>query len=90
MDSIARALRPALSVFVLLTLVTGLAYPLLVTGLAQLLFPHAANGSIVAVDAKAAGSTLIGQAFADPRHFWGRPSATAPTCPGGGPRPAAG
>jgi len=78
MNTLTRTLRPALSVFVLLTLVTGLAYPLLVTGLAQLLFPHAANGSVVAVDGKAVGSSLIGQSFSSPKYFWGRPSATAP------------
>lgn len=78
MNTLIRNLRPALSVFVLLTLVTGLAYPLLVTGLAQLLFPAAANGSIVMVDGKAVGSTLIGQSFTSPKYFWGRPSATSP------------
>jgi len=78
MNTITRTLRPALSVFLLLTLVTGLAYPLLVTGIAQGLFPNAANGSIVTVDGKAVGSTLIGQSFTSPKYFWGRPSATAP------------
>ena len=78
MNTITRPLRPALSVFLLLTLVTGLAYPLLVTGIAQGLFPNAANGSIVTVDGKAVGSTLIGQSFTSPKYFWGRPSATAP------------
>ena len=78
MNTLTRNLRPALSVFILLTLVTGLAYPLLVTGIAQLLFPNAANGSIVTVDGKAVGSTLIGQSFTSPKYFWGRPSATSP------------
>jgi len=78
MNTLTRTLRPAFSVFVLLTLVTGLAYPLLVTGLAQLLFPSAANGSIVVVDGKAVGSSLIGQSFTSPKYFWGRPSATSP------------
>ena len=78
MNTLTRTLRPAFSIFVLLTLVTGLAYPLLVTGLAQLLFPSAANGSIVVVDGKAVGSSLIGQSFTSPKYFWGRPSATAP------------
>ena len=78
MNAFTRTLRPALSVFVLLTLVTGLAYPLLVTGIAQLLFPHAANGSIVRVDGKPVGSMLIGQSFTAPKYFWGRPSATSP------------
>jgi K+-transporting ATPase ATPase C chain len=71
-------IRPALSLFVLLSLVTGLAYPLAVTGAAQLLFPHQANGSLVSVNGQVVGSELIGQAFSDPKHFWGRPSATAP------------
>lgn len=71
-------LRPAVTVFALLALVTGIAYPLAVTGVAQVAFPFAANGSIVTVDGKAVGSALIGQSFTEPRHFWGRPSATAP------------
>ncbi|WP_457355015.1 potassium-transporting ATPase subunit KdpC [Roseateles sp. P5_D6] len=72
-------LRPALTLFVLLSLVTGLAYPLAVTGLAQALFPHAANGSLFIQDGRPIGSELIGQAFTDPGHFWSRPSATAPS-----------
>lgn len=72
------ALRPALVLFVLLTLVTGLAYPLVVTGLAQALFPQAANGSLVTHEGRAVGSALVGQAFADPGRFWSRPSATGP------------
>ena len=72
-------LRPALTLFVLLSLITGLAYPLAVTGIAQILFPHQANGSLVVKDGKPVGSELIGQAFTDPGHFWSRPSATAPT-----------
>lgn len=83
MNTVTRNLRPAFSAFVLLTLVTGLAYPLLVTGLAQLLFPSAANGSIVVVDGKALGSSLIGQSFTSPKYFWGRPSATLPTANNG-------
>ena len=71
-------LRPALVLFVLLSLITGLAYPLLVTGVAQLAFPAQANGSLILKDGKAVGSTLIGQPFAEPKHFWGRPSATSP------------
>ena len=78
MNLVIRQLRPALSVFVLLTAFTGVAYPLLVTGLAQLLVPHAANGSLVSVDGKVVGSTLIGQSFTAPKYFWGRPSATSP------------
>lgn len=71
-------LRPALALFVVLSLVTGLAYPLLVTGIAQVAFPAAANGSLVERDGRVIGSRLIGQPFADPRHFWSRPSATSP------------
>lgn len=71
-------LRPALSLFVLLGVLTGLAYPLAVTGVGQLLFAHAANGSILAVDGKPVGSALIGQSFTGARYFWGRPSATGP------------
>ena len=78
MNALTRNIRPALSVFALLTLVTGLAYPLLVTSIAQALFPHTANGSLVAVGGKPVGSMLIGQTFTAPRYFWGRPSATAP------------
>jgi K+-transporting ATPase ATPase C chain len=70
--------RPALTLFLVFSLVTGLAYPLLVTGLAQTLFPHQANGSLVLRDGQPVGSELIGQAFSDPGHFWSRPSATAP------------
>jgi K+-transporting ATPase ATPase C chain len=69
-------LRPALVLFLALTLVTGLAYPLLVTALGQALFPAQAAGSLILKDGKAVGSTLIGQSFTDPAHFWGRPSAT--------------
>ena len=71
-------LRPAVVLFVLLSLVTGLLYPLAVTGVAQLAFPQAANGSLVVRDGQVVGSALIGQSFSDPKHFWGRPSATAP------------
>jgi len=70
--------RPALVLFLLLTLLTGVLYPLVVTGLAQLLFPHQAAGSIVRRDGRAVGSRLIGQSFSDPGHFWSRPSATTP------------
>jgi K+-transporting ATPase ATPase C chain len=71
-------LRPAIVLFVLLTVVTGAAYPALVTLVAQLVFPSAANGSLIMKDGKAVGSELIGQPFDDPRYFWGRPSATSP------------
>jgi len=71
-------LRPALSLFVLLSAVTGLAYPLAVTGIAGAVFPEQAAGSLIFKDGKPVGSRLIGQPFSDPGHFWGRPSATAP------------
>ena len=71
-------LRPAVSLFVLLSAITGIAYPLVVTGIARVAFPDAAGGSLVVKDGKAIGSTLIGQNFTDPKHFWGRPSATGP------------
>lgn len=69
-------LRPAISLFALLTLVTGVAYPLCVTLAAQLLFPHQANGSLIVRDGHVVGSELIGQTFTSPQYFWGRPSAT--------------
>lgn len=62
----------------MLSAVTGLAYPALVTVIAQLVFPHQANGSLIIKDGKAVGSALIGQPFDDPKYFWGRPSATSP------------
>jgi potassium-transporting ATPase KdpC subunit len=71
-------LRPTLVMFALLTLIVGYAYPLLVTGLANGIFPEQAGGSIVVRDGKPVGSALIGQNFSDPKHFWGRPSATSP------------
>jgi potassium-transporting ATPase KdpC subunit len=71
-------LRPALVILVALTLVTGVAYPLLVTGVAQAVFPYQAQGSLISKDGKLVGSTLIGQPFDDPKYFWGRPSATSP------------
>jgi len=74
----AAQLRSALMMFFILTILTGVAYPLAVTGIAQLLFPHQANGSLIYKDGKPIGSMLIGQPFDDPRYFWGRPSATAP------------
>ena len=72
------SLRPALVLFLLLTVLTGFLYPLIVTGVAQLLFPARAAGSIVTRDGHAVGSRLIGQSFSDPKYFWGRPSATTP------------
>ena len=71
-------LRPALSLFVLLSAITGLAYPLAVTGIAGAVFPEQAAGSLILQDGKPVGSSLIGQNFSDPKNFWGRPSATAP------------
>jgi potassium-transporting ATPase KdpC subunit len=75
---ILRQLRPALLVLLLLTVLTGVVYPLLVTGIAQAVFPFQANGSLVSAGDKTVGSALIGQSFDDPRYFWGRLSATAP------------
>jgi len=71
-------LRPAISLFVLLSIVTGVLYPLLVTGVARLAFPAAASGSLIVREGKPIGSELIGQNFTDPKYFWGRPSATGP------------
>jgi potassium-transporting ATPase KdpC subunit len=71
-------LRPALTLFVLLTVLTGVAYPALVTGIAQGVFPHQANGSVMAKGGQSIGSALIGQPFDGERYFWSRPSATDP------------
>src|SRR5262245_28391228 len=71
-------LRPALVALTALTLITGLLYPIVITGLAQVLFPRQANGSLILLDGKPVGSSLIGQPFDRPKYFWGRPSATAP------------
>ena len=70
--------RPALMCLILLTLLTGLIYPVVVTGIAQVVFPRQANGSLIMKDGKAVGSELIGQPFDDPKYFWSRPSATSP------------
>src|SRR5512135_2113771 len=71
-----RQLRPALAVLFVLTVVTGIVYPLAITGIAQLVFPHQANGSLIMQNGKVVGSELIGQEFSDPKYFWGRLSAT--------------
>src|SRR4029453_9670407 len=71
-------LRPALTTLLLFTVVTGIAYPLAVTGIAQLVFPSQANGSLLVRDGRVVGSALIGQPFDAPKYFWGRPSATSP------------
>jgi len=71
-------LRPALTVFVALSIVTGLLYPGVVTGIAKAVFPHEAAGSLIVRNGKTVGSELIGQPFSDPKYFWGRLSATAP------------
>ena len=78
LSTLTSQLRPAVSVFALLTVVTGLAYPYAVNGIAQATFPAEAAGSLIERDGKLVGSTLVGQHFTDPGHFWGRPSATGP------------
>lgn len=75
---IKSTLRPALSLFMMLSLVTGLAYPMLVTLSARLLFPDQAAGSLIVRDGHLVGSRLIGQTFDQPSFFWSRPSATGP------------
>ena len=70
-----RQLMPAVRLLILLTLLTGVAYPAVVTAVAQVAFPAQANGSLIVVDGKTVGSSLIGQAFNDPKYFWGRLSA---------------
>ncbi|HXD39753.1 MAG TPA: potassium-transporting ATPase subunit KdpC [Ramlibacter sp.] len=77
-------LRPAIVLFAIFTLITGVAYPLVVTGAAQALFPAQAAGSLIVKDGKPVGSALIGQNFSDPKNFWSRPSATSPMPYNGG------
>ena len=78
MNALRQALRPGLSIFILLSVIVGVAYPLLITGISQLAFPDRANGSLVSVNGKVVGSSLIGQSFTAPKYFWSRPSATGP------------
>jgi K+-transporting ATPase ATPase C chain len=73
-----KELKPALLIFLALTVLTGVIYPGVVTGIGQLVFSHQVNGSIIEVSGKAVGSELLGQAFDSPEYFWGRPSATGP------------
>ncbi len=77
-SSALQSIRPALVLFVILSLITGIAYPLLTTGIGQWLFPAQANGSLIVQDGQVIGSSLIGQNFTQAQYFWGRPSATAP------------
>jgi len=73
-----RSVRSALTLLVAMTLLLGIVYPLLITGISKLAFPRQATGSLIHVDGKLLGSSLIGQSFSDPKYFWGRPSATSP------------
>jgi K+-transporting ATPase ATPase C chain len=74
----AKLLRQSFMLLLLMTVITGVLYPLAATGLAQLIFPHQANGSLIVKNGKPIGSVLIGQSFTEPKYFWGRPSATTP------------
>ena len=74
----SRIVRPAVSLLILMTALLGIVYPLVITGIAKVAFPHQAEGSLISKDGKLIGSTLIGQSFSDPKYFWGRPSATTP------------
>jgi len=79
-----KLLRQSLVLLLVMTLITGVLYPLAATGLAQLIFPRQANGSLIVKGGKPVGSILIGQSFTDPKYFWGRPSATSPNPYNGG------
>lgn len=74
----SKLLRQSFVLLLVMTVVTGVFYPLVATGLARLIFPHRADGSLIVKDGKPIGSSLIGQSFTDPKYFWGRPSATSP------------
>lgn len=74
----SKLLRQSFTLLLMMTVITGVLYPLAATGLAQLVFPRQANGSLIVKDGKPVGSVLIGQSFTDPKYFWGRPSATSP------------
>jgi len=73
-----KLLRPSLLMLLVMTVITGVLYPLAVTSVAHVMFPHQADGSLIVRDGHVVGSRLIGQPFDDPRYFWGRPSATSP------------
>jgi K+-transporting ATPase ATPase C chain len=76
--NMANVLRPSITILALMTGLTGLVYPAVVTGVSQAMFPHQANGSLIQKEGTVLGSELIGQPISDPRYFWSRPSATAP------------
>jgi potassium-transporting ATPase KdpC subunit len=73
-----QVVRPAVIFMVVMTILTGVIYPIVITGIAQVVFPHQANGSLIREGDKVVGSTLVGQPFDDPKYFWSRPSATGP------------
>lgn len=79
-----KMIRPAVTLFALLSVITGIVYPLAVTAIARAAFPSQATGSVIVQNGKPVGSSLIGQNFSDPKYFWGRPSATSPMPYNGG------